>query len=66
MRDTILITLCIIISLIIIAGLSCKEMEDERLELELYCEMVKIRKESKDKRLGWPDYKGIYDKCCNE
>jgi hypothetical protein len=49
-----------IIGIIIAIGIAGNmDVEDEQLQLDHYCEMVKLWKES-DGRQGWPDYDGIY------
>jgi len=40
------------------------DAEDEQVQLEHYCEMVKLHRQ--DKSLGWPDYDGIYDTACTK
>lgn len=37
--------------------------EIERKQLQNYCDMVDIYKDSEGEN-GWPDYKNIYDKDC--
>jgi hypothetical protein len=39
------------------------DREVEKADLEHYCEMVKLHKQSKAE-LGWPDYRGIYLESC--
>lgn len=38
------------------------DVESERADAELYCDMVKLNKH--DPQKGWPDYKGTYDDYC--
>lgn len=40
------------------------ELEEENSQEELYCEMVKIGRES-NLEYGWPDFNKNYDKICN-
>lgn len=56
----------VLIVVCIIGMIACLKMIDvsheARIEMIDYCNMVELRKI--DGVLGWPDYKGIYDKEC--
>jgi hypothetical protein len=57
--------LCILLMIVtILVVLVAEEYMEDKQELDLYCEMVSIRKRTNDPTLGWPDYKGIYDEEC--
>lgn len=60
---TILALLVIILALI--AGLDMDAEKEAETDLKLYCEMVEIRQTTGNPNLGWPDYKGIYERECN-
>lgn len=56
-------TICAILAgLILFALVGTMDAEDEQLQLEHYCEMVKLHKQ--DPSTGWPDYDGIYREAC--
>jgi len=58
-------TICAILAGLILFGIiGAMDAEDERAQLEHYCEMVKLHRQ--DKSLGWPDYDGIYNTACIE
>lgn len=59
------LTLCAILAGLLLFGLvGTMDAEDEKLQLEHYCEMVKLHKQ--DPTVGWPDYDGIYDTVCRK
>ena len=58
-------TICAILAgFILFALVGTMDAEDEKAQLEHYCEMVKLHKQ--DKSLGWPDYDGIYNTACTK
>jgi hypothetical protein len=59
-----LVTFGLVLLIALAAYTASDEVDEAQLELELYCELVKIRKTTQDPLLGWPDYKQIYDKQC--
>ena len=38
---------------------------EAEMEMQNYCEMVHLNLTNPADDVGWPDYKGIYDKVCN-
>ncbi len=46
----------------VIGIMSSMDFDDQKAELDHYCEMVGLYK--KDPSVGWPDYKNIYDTSC--
>ena len=59
------LTLCAVLAGLILFGImGTMDAEDEQVQLEHYCEMVKLHRQ--DKSLGWPDYDGIYDTACTK
>lgn len=58
-------TICaFLVGLILFGLVGTMDAEDEQLQLEHYCEMVKLHKQ--DPSIGWPDYDGIYDTACRK
>lgn len=58
-------TICAILAGFILFGLvGTMDAEDEQLQLDHYCEMVKLHKQNPP--IGWPDYDGIYDTACRK
>jgi len=54
----------IVILFLLAIGLAMIEDPRERKELDHYCEMVTIFKESNGE-YGWPDFKRNYEEICN-
>jgi hypothetical protein len=56
-------SLLLILAVLMLTGCGGQNIEVES-GLNLYCEMVKIGKESNEPHIGWPDFRGTYDSEC--
>lgn len=59
-----LITIGLVAMIALVAYNESNDVNEAQFELDLYCEMVGIRKATNDPLLGWPDYKQIYEEQC--
>ncbi len=62
--DTIVAGLVAVSVLAAMLAISEGPSEEDAVDTQ-YCHMVHIGKTSGDPDVGWPDYKGIYDKLCD-